>query len=580
MINYKNHNQGVLFDFWEHLGPKRKKLLLQSWAGAFRENVLPSIPIDIIAPLFSENMGRPTKELYALTGAAVLQQIHDLTDEQTLEQFAFNEKWHYALNITSDSDDDKYFCLKTLYTIRRIMVENHLAQPIFDQTGSALAQAFGVDFAKQRLDSKHIASNMRHLGRLRLITTTIRNFLKNLKRQHPDLFDQLPAELVETYLKEKDEDACFSQVKPSDSERKLSAAALDLFSLANRFSERPELDKMATWRDLNRVLREQCTVVERPDEPAEVLVKPSKEVSADSLQNPSDPDAGYDAHKGQGYQVQVMETYTDEQDPVKKAQTLNLIDYIEVESASAHDAHALVPALAEAKEQGRLPEQLLGDSHYGGDQNIAAAKALGVELVAPVMGQTPKTALGLADFELSPPNDVVSCPAGEKPVQQRVSEKCDRHTAVFDLRVCAICPRRSECPVEDGKRDRAYLRYTDKEVRSAQRRKYEATPEFRSRYRWRAGVESTMSQYDRRTGVGRLRVRGLAAVRFAATLKAVGVNIFRAVAVKIARRRPQKGFGSGFFRVLGSVLFFQRASRAFFFRGGFFYSIVHRVDNF
>ena len=42
-----------------------------------------------------------------------------------------------------------------------------------------------------------------------------------------------------------------------------------------------------------------------------MAVKDPKEISSSSLQNPSDPDAGYDAHKGQGYQVQVMETYCD-----------------------------------------------------------------------------------------------------------------------------------------------------------------------------------------------------------------------------------------------------------------------------
>ena len=40
-----------------------------------------------------------------------------------------------------------------------------------------------------------------------------------------------------------------------------------------------------------------------------------------------------------------------------------------------------------------------------------------------------------------------------------------------------------------------------------------------------------MSGYDRRTGVKHLRVRGFKAVRFCATLKAVGVNIFRATTV-------------------------------------------------
>ena len=40
-----------------------------------------------------------------------------------------------------------------------------------------------------------------------------------------------------------------------------------------------------------------------------------------------------------------------------------------------------------------------------------------------------------------------------------------------------------------------------------------------------------MSEYDRRTGVKRLRVRGLKTVRFGATLKALGINLLRAAAV-------------------------------------------------
>ena len=43
-----------------------------------------------------------------------------------------------------------------------------------------------------------------------------------------------------------------------------------------------------------------------------------------------------------------------------------------------------------------------------------------------------------------------------------------------------------------------------------------------------------MSEFDRRTGVKRLRVRGLKAVRFSATLKALGLNILRAAVVMAA----------------------------------------------
>jgi len=83
-----------------------------------------------------------------------------------------------------------------------------------------------------------------------------------------------------------------------------------------------------------------------------------------------------------------------------------------------------------------------------------------------------------------------------------------------------------------------YLRVTDKQMRIAKRRIYEQSDSFKDRYRWRAGVEATMSEYDRRTGVKHLRVRGLKAVKFCANLKALGVSIFRAAAFRASKMMP------------------------------------------
>jgi len=96
-----------------------------------------------------------------------------------------------------------------------------------------------------------------------------------------------------------------------------------------------------------------------------------------------------------------------------------------------------------------------------------------------------------------------------------------------------------QCPVKAGSRGH-YLRYDEKALRLARRRSIEKTPEFIEKYRFRAGVEATMSQYDRRTGVKHLRVRGMKAVRFCAFLKATGINILR-----IAAFKNRKNAGNG-----------------------------------
>ncbi|WP_321417433.1 transposase [uncultured Desulfobacter sp.] len=76
----------------------------------------------MIKPCFSREAGHPTKELFTMLGVLLLQQAHDLTDEETVSQLAFNIQWHYVLNLTEESDGAKYLCLKTLWTFRQLMI--------------------------------------------------------------------------------------------------------------------------------------------------------------------------------------------------------------------------------------------------------------------------------------------------------------------------------------------------------------------------------------------------------------------------------------------------------------------------
>ncbi len=204
----------------------------------------------------------------------------------------------------------------------------------------------------------------------------------------------------------------------------------------------------------------------------------------------------------------------------------------------------------------------MADSHYGGDDNIAAAEELGVEVVAPAMGAKKKDAkkkekkFGLEYFEFSEDGEALSCPAGHAPSQNNPNLKKGRHSVGFDSEKCRACPCADDCPAEPGKKHR-YLRYNDKAARLARRRAFERTPEFKGRYRMRAGVEATMSALDRLTNIKRLRVRGLPAVRFRATLKATGVNIFRAAAVRSVRKAAKPAPFGKFSSILLPVYVFK-----------------------
>lgn len=542
MIHARDHKTGYIFDPWDYLGSKRRKLLNESWAGLFREHILNELPVEKIAPFFHEDFGRPTKEMYTALGTVVLQQAHDLSDDDTVFELAFNEAWHYALDIPDESDAAKYISLKTLWNLRKIVTDNGLDEVLFEKITGKLAEVFKVDTSKQRLDSVHIKSNMRRLGRIGIFVKTIRKFLTNLKRQHIELFNELEPELVEKYMPSKGL-GCFSFVKPSKSAKKLAEVAVDLFELIRRFSDNDDVTGMSSYKLLVRVLEEQCKVTEASNgQPAEVSLKPAKEVPSNSLQNPSDPDAAYDGHKGQGYQVQIMETFSDDEDEKTRHETPNLITHVEVEPANESDANALMPAIESTMERNLMPDQLLADSLYGSDDNVNAAEEKGVELVAPTMGQSSKKEISLSDFEFSQDGEVTACPEGHAP--SKTKTKGQRHTARFDKKHCENCPRRNSCPVKPGRRGWYYLRYDDKALRLIKRRASEQSSEFKDRYRYRAGVEATMSELDRRTGVKQLRVRGLPAVRVSAKLKALGLNIFRAACARKAANASD-GYPSG-----------------------------------
>ena len=544
MFHTKDHKTGYMFEPFGYMGPKRMGRMKRSWAELFRTEILAELPVDRLRRHYDATQGRPSKELYAVLGAVILQQMLDLTDEETVDQFAFNLQWHYALDITGESDQAAYLCPKTLWSVRSLLMNEEVAAEMFDVVTDKLKRVFEVDTQQQRLDSMHIFSNMRHLGRVRLLAQTIRKFLVNLKRHHRERFEALPQEMRQRYMSAAGE-GVFGLVKPSESGRTLQMLGEDLLELIESFGQEAAISGMHSYRLLVRVFSEQCRVEPEETKGADkVEVKANREVPSDSLQNPSDPDASYDHYKGKGYQVQVMESYGEEGEASEAKKSLNLITYVQAEGAHESDSQAVEPALEKSRQQQRAPHRLLADSLYGSDNNHVYTQAEGVELIAPVKTNKVAPPVGLADFTYDNLKRVTACPQGQAPLSTYGRKQ--RHSARFDRAVCAKCPLQEQCPVQPGGRGN-YLRYSHKELRIEQRKAYQQTDEFRDRYRFRCGCEATMSELDRRTGLKRLRVRGMSAVSFCVYLKAAGVNILRASRFRNLHLRPENSINGSIF---------------------------------
>lgn len=527
-----DHKTLDMFDPFPWLGPKRKELIKKSWAHLFREQILPELPVQKLLKKYHEFTGRPTKELHAMVGLMILQQLNDLTDLEAVRQFAFNIEWHYALDIKGDSDTETYVSVRTLLTMRQLLSEKGLAEELFAAVTEKLVTVFKVDASRQRLDSTHIFSNMRHLGRIGLFAATIKKFLVNLKRGNREIFDALDTARFERYLKKSA--GVFALIKPSESARTLQGLAEDLFFLVERYKDHEQIRELSSYKLLARLLREQCLVQPATNDSTapKVEIKPNKEISSDSLQNPSDPDAGYSGHKGQGYQVQLMETYT-----TSEKDELSLITHVAVEPANVSDVHALIPAIESTQQRGLGPEQVVADTLYGSDKNSLEAAALGVDLVAPALGKPTGEKLGLEDFTFDANGTVSTCPQGLAPVTTSCTESGNRR-AVFDRVACVDCHLFLRCPARIGAGGYE-INYDHKQLRLAGRRVEEKTTEFKDTYRYRAGIEASISRYKSQTGVKRVRVRGLPAVTFSAVFKAIALNILRAAAFSLRTKGPE-----------------------------------------
>ena len=311
------------------------------------------------------------------------------------------------------------------------------------------------------------------------------------------------------------------------------------------------LPQLEEYRLLERLLREQCHVGKhqdgRPrdddDDAGEckvpVALKDPKQVSADSLQSPHDPDVTYSGHKGKGYEVQVAETCHEEN-------ATQLITHVEVTPSSGSDTDVSVPVVDGLAERKVRPDELFADTAYGSGRNAFEASRRGTELVSPVAGSAPGNShegegdgpppLTAADFQIDVTGEQATvCPAGHPSIEEyELKDAPERVEVHFAGTTCEPCPLRSRCLVKLDRRAGAYVLKADLvKVNIERRRRAEATEEWRKRYDIRAGIEGTNSELKRAHGLGRLRVRGGRRVRLAVYLKALACNFKRMVHARL-----------------------------------------------
>lgn len=538
-----NSNQCSLFDITFALNPKKLKDLKESWAGAFREEIMP-ILIDAeqeFASLYSPDRGAPIKYVSIIMGLLILKEMNDLTDKQLLERYKFDILFHYALGVTFD---EALLAERTVFYFRKRLTENEMAQDAFTSIVDRIIERWDIKTKKHRLDSTVIMSNMKNLNRLELFIRTIESFLKDLRKNKKASYKALGRSLKERYM---DREGYFAYPKPSEAKRKLEQCAADVCFLVNRFRGSGKVQILETYQKLERLMNEQIEVSEgengriiawyrepekKDDDSGGTTLKPNESISGEVLQNPSDPDATYSGHKGTGYKVHASET-CDEENPFQ------VIDYASVDKANASDHKATEQIHEELNKRGHAPETTYADAGYTSGENMANSKDADIDLKGPVPGRGTSKEKVLDQFRFDEEyKQVESCPGGHKPVEQ----SCDDETleAKFDEKKCASCPFNKECPVNKQGAFRVLKIKRDKAA-IIRRRQEQETKEFKEEYKIRSGIEATFSHLKNDRGMRRLRVRGSPSVTLTVIFKIMGENVSRALKyVQETMKKPLK----------------------------------------
>lgn len=516
----RKHQQVRLFGMAYQFPVGVMKRLDKSWATAFRKLIFEKIDERRFAGLYSTVDSRPNFPVNMWVGLEIIRWMFDYTDEEVIDHFHFNLLVARALG--QDNLGEITLCERTLQYNRKRLVEyqaetgRNLVDEEFKSLSDEAAAWLKINCKQQRTDSTMIGSFIKQMSRLELVAKVLQNFYRDL----PEAEQGRWKDRLGDYIEDEAEHIGY-QLRRTQVEEHLQKIGGLLFELHQAYADDAEINGSKSYEHVGRILLEQYDVKVSSERTA-VEVKPAKEISPASLQNPADDTATFRRKNGENYQgdlLNVVETCAPE-NPVQ------LLTDISVYQNMIADDVIVADRVAEIKERTGL-EELIADGNYSGERSEDACNQVNVTLIpTEVKGRklSPEK-ISLAEFQFEG-NVVTACPQGHAPKEHIHKPEKGRHIVRFARELCAGCPRHELCLVRLGKGVSSLI-YTDRQVLLSRRRQQLGEEAYRAKCLLRPAVEGTISQFKRLTHNGKLRLRGLGRIRNSVILMAIGINFGR-----------------------------------------------------
>ncbi|MBA3534979.1 MAG: IS1182 family transposase [Ardenticatenales bacterium] len=472
-------------------------------------------------------LGQPAAAPWRLALVCVMQFIEGLTDRQAADAVRGRIDLKYALSLELD---DAGFDYSILSEFRQRLIAGGIENQVLD-TLLSLCQTRGwiKERGKQRTDSTHVLAAIRGLNRMETVAETLRATLNALavvapdwllKQVSPAWFDRYSTRIEEYRLpKSKEARQAYAQTVGADGAHLLNA----LYAA----DAPPYLRAMPAVEILRQVWLQQYMVME-----GSLRLRCAEDLppAGVRIESPYDAEARYatkrDTHWS-GYKVHLTESC----DP----DGVHLITHIETTQAQVADADRAAPIQDALAEKALSPGEHLLDAGYVDAALIVASQQAGITITGPVrpdvswQAQT-ENAYDLSAFTIDWENQRVTYPQGHTNVTWNPHPDQWGNAVIsiqFPRPACRACPVHHLCSkAKDGPRYLTLRMEAEHKALQAARAA-QKTPEWKTRYDLRAGIESSISQSVRAFELRQTRYVGLARTHLQHVFTATAMNVVR-----------------------------------------------------
>jgi len=512
--------------FKEKLSHKLEKGLTEGWSGLFYKLVFCKIDESKFAKMYSDK-GRPNFPVNILICLDILKMLFKLTDEQLIQRFHYDLQFMNALGIQEINEIT--LGTRTLYDFRK-----RLGNFIADGNGYAIIEIFilltnnfiekaNIKTDIQRIDSTMIQSNMKELSRTQLMFDVMSRFVNSLKPQDKKKVPKGTLSLIEN----KNIKDLIDEIP--DKEKRLTKLATEMYRIILIFQNTDKVQNQ-NYQYLHRVFQEQVNIIDDK----QLVIKESKDIASNSLQNPTDEDATF-RRKGnknyKGFAVNIIETAN----PDNQVQ---MITNASIAPNIQSDKNFLLEDIPELKFRTDL-NCLIADSGYHSPETMKLTQQLDIELVITNSLGGTESITDVSEFIIKKEKGIILCPLGNKPIKTKYLPKNDTYVAWFEKSTCNTCSRREQCLIKEQKKNMT-IRFTKKRYDNDKLRKEQKTSEYKNKAKLRPAIEGTISALKRGYGLNQMKVRKLEKLEYNTLLKIIAYNFNQLI--KIENSNKDNGF--------------------------------------